>query len=116
MALVTVRYDASKARRAFRKGAADGLTDAMEHLLTTSRRRVPIEEGTLERSGRKSVDRGALRGAVGYGGPYARRQHEELTWRHDPGRTAKYLEGPFVSGTAIMLALIAAGVRREMGG
>jgi len=53
---------------------------------------VPLEEGTLQRSGQTSIDEANLTGTVSYGTPYAVRQHEELTWRHAPGRQAKYLE------------------------
>lgn len=113
---VTVHYDASKARAALRKGGSKGLGQALDWLHGASQAVVPLEEGTLQRSGRKHHAPGALEGAVSYGGPYARRQHEELAWRHDPGRTAKYLEGPFTAGEAIMLGLIAAAVRREMDG
>lgn len=95
--------------------AADGISDATEHLLGASRARVPIEEGTLERSGAASVDRANLRGVVSYDGPYAIRQHEELTWQHDPGRTAKYLEGPAHEEADVIKALIAARIRRALG-
>lgn len=92
--------------------AADGLEVGMEHVLTESRKVVPLEEGTLERSGRSRVDRTALRGAVSYDTPYAVRQHEELDYRHLPGRTAKYLERPFAEQREAVLALLAAHIRR----
>ena len=47
-----------------------GLTKAAEHLLQVSNTLVPLEEGTLERSGVASVDEGSLRGAVSYDTPY----------------------------------------------
>ncbi|HEY8394726.1 MAG TPA: minor capsid protein [Thermaerobacter sp.] len=101
-------------RQAERAAAARGLKLAAEHLLQTSRAIVPIEEGTLERSGVASVDEPALRAAVAYDTPYAVRQHEDLTLRHDAGRTAKYLERPMHSERSTMLALIAAEIRREL--
>jgi hypothetical protein len=99
---------------ALHDAAADGLNAALEHLLAASRARAPIEEGTLERSARADIDRAALRGVVSYDTPYAARQHEELTWRHDPGRTAKYLEGPAAEETAALQAVIAAHLRRAL--
>lgn len=93
-----------------RRHASDGLTNAAEHLLGESRRLVPIEEGTLERSGRSSVE--GLDAAVSYDTVYAVRQHEELTWRHAPGRRAKYLEGPLNSERDTMLRLMAVPLRR----
>lgn len=86
---------------------AEGLTLAAEHLLQVSRTQVPLEEGTLERSGVASVDEGDLVAAVSYSTEYAVRQHEELTWRHDAGRSSKYLERPMHEEREVMLALIA---------
>jgi hypothetical protein len=51
---------------------------------------------------------------VSYDTVYAVRQHEELTWRHDPGRQAKYLEQPYNTERPTMLALIAAAERRAL--
>jgi hypothetical protein len=97
-----------------REAAGDGLTAAAEHLLGASRARAPIEEGTLERSGAAAVDREALRAVVSYDTPYAARQHEELDWQHDPGRTAKYLEEPAHEEAEAMKALVAAPIRRAL--
>jgi hypothetical protein len=97
-----------------RAGAARGLALAMEHLLTESRKQVPLEEGTLERSGVAVTDAEALLGAVSYDTKYAVRQHEELGWKHDEGRKAKYLEDPLNQEGSTMLALVAAQVRRAL--
>lgn len=75
-----------------RARAARGLQLALEHILAESNAIIPLEEGTLMRSGQTSIDEANLTGTVSYGTPYAVRQHEELTWRHAPGRQAKYLE------------------------
>ncbi|MEE2041280.1 hypothetical protein Q8791_29050 [Nocardiopsis sp. CT-R113] len=99
-----------------RAGEARGLGVAGEHLLGASRQRVPIEEGTLERSGVASVDESSLEAAVSYDTEYAARQHQEDTWQHDPGRTSRYLENPFEEEAETMLALYAAEVRRSLGG
>lgn len=104
------------ARREAHKGAARGLETAMEHLLGESRKEVPLEEGTLSRSGTAVVDESDLAGAVYYDTVYARRQHEELTWQHDAGRKAKYLEDPHARERNTMLAMVRAGIRRELGG
>lgn len=97
-----------------RAGALKGLKVAAEHLLQKSRELVPHEEGTLERSGTVTVDEANLRAAVSYDTPYAVRQHEELDWKHDEGRQAKYLEDPMNSEQATMRELIAAELRREL--
>lgn len=96
------------------EGAVKGLHVGLEHLLQVSREEVPHEEGTLERSGTVSVDAAELIGAVSFDGPYAVIQHEDLTFRHDAGRKAKYLEDPAAAEAAVMLELIAAQIRRSL--
>lgn len=93
--------------------ALDGMTDAMQHLLQEARTQTPIEEGTLERGGTATVDAqgDTIRGAVAFHGPYAARQHEEMTWRHDSGRKAKYLEDPMHTEASVMGDLVAARMR-----
>src|SRR5262249_2493836 len=84
-------WHGARAKQRVRDGLVKGLGLAAEHLLTESRKVVPLEEGTLERSGVASVDEVELQAAVSYDTVYAVRQHEELDWKHAPGRTAKYL-------------------------
>lgn len=81
------------------RGALRGVTLGAEHVLSESSKVVPIEEGTLSRSGKTSAEMtgDVAVAAVSYDTPYAVRQHEELDYRHDPGRQAKYLEGPMGS-------------------
>ncbi|GLW53970.1 minor capsid protein [Kitasatospora phosalacinea] len=100
--------------RAERAGAARGLLAAAEHVLQRSRQLVPIEEGTLERSGVASVDEQQLTAAVSYDTPYAVRVHEDMTARHDPGRSAKYLERPLSEESGTVEQIIAAAVRRVL--
>lgn len=96
------------------EGAASrGLKLGMEHLLAEANKEVPIEEATLERSGRASVD--GLKGAVSYDTPYAVEQHEDMTLKHDPGRKAKYLEQPMHREGPTIMELVAAEIRREWG-
>lgn len=97
------------------ESAFKGLQNGAEHLLQASRARVPLEEGTLERSGVASADRASLTAAVSYDTVYACRQHEELTWRHADGRTAKYLEGPANEEREVIGEIVAAAIRRGIG-
>lgn len=85
----------------------DGLELAAEHLLQESSSIAPHEEGDLERSGDIDTDEDDLKVSVYYDRPYAVRQHEEMTWRHDQGRKAKYLELPMHTENDTMLAIIA---------
>lgn len=109
-------WNGAAALRGTRAGAARGLRLAAEHVLERSRAHVPIEEGTLERSGVVSVDEDALTAGVSYDTPYARRVHEDLNARHDAGRTAKYLEGPLTEEQGTVAEIIAAQVRRSLRG
>lgn len=104
------RYLTRRARRL----AEEGLQRGLEHVLAEARKIVPLEEGTLERSGQ--VVRDGLDGAVTFDTVYARRQHEELTWKHLPGRTAKYLEKPMHSERRVVLRLMAVPLRRWLRG
>lgn len=100
------------AARQIRQAGARGLFFGAEHVLGVSNDRAPIDEGALVRSGIASVDEARLRAAVAYDTPYAARQHEELTWRHAPGRRAKYLESALNDSRDEVRAVIAAQLRR----
>jgi hypothetical protein len=97
-----------------RRLAEEGLRKGLEHVLERARAIVPLREGPLERSGRVVQD--GLEGAVTFDTVYARRQHEELDWKHLPGRTAKYLEKPMNSERQVVLELMAVGLRRWLRG
>lgn len=110
-----IRLHGRHAKAKVRRGAARGVRVAGEHLLGRSAELVPQEEGTLERSGAVTMNPdGSPEVAVSYDTPYAVRQHEELTWRHDPGREAKYLEKPLAEDSETLLALIARDVGGEL--
>lgn len=111
---VRVRFDGAPAARALRAAAARGLFLGTEHVLQVSTDRVPIDEGFLQSTGTASVDEGSLTGMVSFDGPYAVRQHEELTWRHAPGREAKYLENSLNEERPVVFALVAAELRRAL--
>lgn len=97
-----------------RAGAIKGLHAALEHLLGLAQDVVPLQEGILQGTGAVDVDSAAMEGVVSFDTPYAARQHEELTWRHDPGRQAKYLEQPYLASQRTLRELIAAAIRREL--
>lgn len=114
MSRAHVTYNGPAVLGAMRAGAVRGVRLGAEHLLAVARSRVPIEEATLERSGVVSVDEGSITAAVSFDTPYAVRQHEELTYRHDAGRTAKYLERPLHEENGTITEIIAAQVRRAI--
>lgn len=112
---VRMRWEGNRLGRGRGRAAAEeGLQKALEHLLNKANEIVPLDESTLQRSGR--VVRAGLNGFVTYDTVYARRQHEELTWKHAPGRSAKYLEKPMNSEREVMLRLMAVPLGRWLRG
>jgi hypothetical protein len=110
----SIKWYGQRAKAQAHRGAARGLFLWAEHVLGCSRPLVPIEEATLERSGVASVDEARLRAAVSYDTPYAVRQHEELSWRHDQGRQAKYLEQPLNQEKPVGLQIVRREVAKEL--
>ncbi|OPX89981.1 MAG: hypothetical protein A4E53_01196 [Pelotomaculum sp. PtaB.Bin104] len=92
---VDFKWHGDKVLQLLKKAGMSGLHDGVEHILTVSHGEVPHDTGTLQRSG--TVIDAPQKDAVyvSYGTPYAVMQHEDLTFRHDEGRKAKYLEDPF---------------------
>jgi hypothetical protein len=90
------------------------LEAGLEHLLGAARQIVPHEEGTLERSGRVVVVVPGTLGAVVFDTPYAVIQHEDLTFQHDPGRQAKYLEEPMYAEREVIAQVMADEMRRGL--
>jgi hypothetical protein len=111
-------------RAELHNAAVLGLVKASEHLLQVSNTLVPIEEGTLERSGVASVDESTLRAAVSYDTPYAVNQHESMDFRHPgPGnanpagvdRVAKFLEVAMLTEGETIEEIIANEIRTALG-
>jgi len=109
-----LRFDGTAAGRELRAAAARGLLLGAEHVLAEAQNLVPLDEGGLQNTGTASVDEGELVAMVSYDTPYAARQHEEMDWRHAPGRQAKYLEQPLNAERQQVQALIAAQLRRAL--
>lgn len=109
------QFEPGNARRSWttrgRRLAEEGLERGLEHVLGEARKIVPLEEGTLERSG-KVVMLGDLNGGIVFDTPYAVIQHEALDFKHLPGRSAKYLEIPMNSERDVVLNLMAVTLRR----
>lgn len=86
------------------------------HVLGESDKLVPIEEGTLSRSGNATAETQGQTavGAISYDGPYAVAQHERMDYRHDPGRTAKYLERPLHAEAPTVAQIAATELRRAL--
>lgn len=89
-----LKIDRALVQQAISKGNKRGLWAAMDYLASESKAQVPLDEGTLKMSCAVSVSDDGKTGCVSYDTPYAVRQHEELSYHHQRGRKAKYLEDP----------------------
>lgn len=106
-----------QAKAAMKEGAEEGLRLAGEHVLNVSNSQVPHEEGDLERSGTVSdVDPADNTITIAYDTPYAVRQHEDLSYKHDAGRNAKYLENAVNSEKAVVGRIIGFSMQKKLGG
>ena len=88
-----------------------GLLLAAEYLLEAANRTVPWEEHTLEASGKASLSDDGMTAAVSYDTPYAVAQHENLTYRHNEGRRAKWLEQAMHEEADAIREIIADAIR-----
>ena len=118
----TIQGNLQGVRERKNAGAVEGMQLATLNTLNVSNSQVPHEDGDLERDGAASVEatRTGARGAVAYGRradtkDYAVVQHEDLAFKHDPGRQAKYLEQPMNTEADTMAKLVGREVKREMG-
>lgn len=92
--------------------ARQGLWDAAEHLRGVSQDAAPIDEGTLRATAAVTRLQGGDTVAVSYDTPYARRQHEELGYRHPKGGRAKYLEDPAREEETTMRRIVETTIKR----
>jgi hypothetical protein len=111
----TIRAKLQAAQRSGVRGADRGLRLGAEHLLGESRKLVPHEEGVLETSGKTSFDEASHTAAVSFDTPYAAVQHEDLSFQHDDGRQAKYLEQPMHTEAPVIARLAQGAIKREIG-
>lgn len=96
-------------------GAERGLRIAGELVLQRARAVTPNDEGTLERSGVVSFDKPSMTVGVSFDTPYAVRQHEDGSLRHQDGRTDKYLERPWRASAAECAQILATQIRKALG-
>lgn len=89
---MTARIDwhGAEVKRLVERAGDDALRDTVEFVLEEANRTVPIEEGTLQRSG--GTDVGGGEATVFYDTPYAARLHENPQYRFQHGRRGKWLQ------------------------
>lgn len=84
------------------------LAKGAEYLRAEAVKLTPVETGNL--AGEAEVRGAALDWEVYYPGPYARRQHYELSYRHTHGQ-ALFLEQPTITEAPKVIQIIADDVR-----
>lgn len=98
-----------------KQATTNALRAGAELVLDEARERAPLETGTLRGDSKATVE--GTQAAVAFGlGPskdYARRQHEELGWKHQDGQ-AKYLETALLDKQADVQRLIAEELRKAL--
>jgi len=101
-----------------RKAVSAGLYEMATDIADDSEQLVPFKEGILQSSRLVVDNKGSDRYLVevSYGGnamDYALVQHENLSFKHTNGRSAKYLETPFRSRTKNFAQTLTAYVRKH---
>lgn len=86
---IDVWFDKGLAEDLVIKAGMKGLKKWGHTVLGASKEIVPLDTGTLQRSGRVNLNEKMKKVTVSYNTPYARRQHEEHKTK------SKYLEKPF---------------------
>lgn len=114
MATYEAKFNLGHVGQTIAQAAHMALGDAAEHLLAEANKKVPIDEGTLERSGKASVNAAGTEATVSYNVPYAAYQHEDLTLRHKNGRQAKFLESAMNEEQSTIAELIADRIGRAI--
>lgn len=111
---VTNNIDVAAALGQLLEATPQALNAGSEYLLSEANLSVPHEDGTLERSGQASND-GRTRAAVSYDTPYAVRQHEDMSLRHDGKGQAKWLENAMSRSAKTVGQIIATALRKGSG-
>jgi hypothetical protein len=105
-------------RTVYRAAAARALTAASDHILGESNDQAPIERGMrggLISTGQATVDSQDLRAAISYDADHAVPQHEDMSYHHDSGRRAKFLELAMADNSDIVAQMIARAIRNGVG-
>jgi len=102
-----------------KRAAMKGVTRTAMQIMALSQEIVPRKTGVLAGSGTVlpvEFDGQNVTCEMGYGGAasaYAERVHEDLLMSHAPGKTAKYLERPFLEEGPKLLEHIAEALSEE---
>jgi len=112
---VEITWNGDAATKRARAGAVQGLQLGTQLILAESVKIVPLDEATLQDSGKAEVDEANLTGTVSFDTPYAVVQHEDLTLNHPNGREAKYLEKPWLENRNKVQQIIGNTIKNSLG-
>lgn len=99
-------------RKAVREGGSRGAYLAGEHIIGVAAQDAPVDEGTLRNSGATTPD--GLTCVMSFDTPYAKRQHEEMGYKHPRGGGPKFLERAMNNEADVARALIVQAIRKQL--
>lgn len=112
-----MNLDLGKVQKAKQDAITRGLGIGGRIILDASNETIPHEDGDLERTGAVTID--GNRASIGYRDVaykgQATDQHENMTYKHDPGRSAKFLERAMNANRQTALEAVAGQLRKVFG-
>ena len=100
---------------------AGAIYERLQEILLLAKRLTPYDTGALESSGQVDlpvIEGGSISVKIGFGNAsttYALEQHENLQYKHAPGRQAKYLETPINEAMPTFSEEVGANVMKRLG-
>lgn len=112
------KWDIKKAQSAAKNAGVKALVTCGLDLKGKSQEQAPIDLGDLRGDCSVSDPVDTSKGiqiTVGYGLPYALRQHEEQEYEHPKGGKAKYLEDPYKENIDKYMKYIGNSIKKALG-
>lgn len=109
-----MKWRGNQAVKIAQEAAFQALHDGAEAILTEAIDETPVDTGTLRRSGTVTDAKREGTVYVSFNTPYARRQHEDLTFNHPRGGKAKYLEDPFNRSKKKIMRLVSLRMKKAL--
>ena len=107
---MTGAFNFQAAELVIRQATSEGLLDAAEVVKQEAIQRTPLESGYLRNTATAKAE--DLEAAVGFDGPYAIVQHENVGFHHQDGE-AKFLENAVIAVQPVVAQVIAQAIRRR---
>lgn len=106
MIKITYKSSIPEVKQKVTQDALDAAAKGMYEVFRDSQLLVPLDKSPLRDSGTLTITKKAVIVSYGRGKSrkYAVDQHENMMYRHLPGRQAKYLEQPFRAHSQMIMA------------